>query len=150
MMIEGKWFAPGNEAAEAVAIRETVLGRGADALDGEAWRVLVWHEGKPAASGRLWWREGAYWLGDVAVLPEHRGAGLGDLTLRLLLFKAESHAARMIRLTATEDTAAFFARLGFQQEGNTEDGGVSMLLRGEELCLDTCKSCRKDCPNRRA
>lgn len=148
-MVEGKWFQPGSDAPEAFAIREAVFGRGRDALDGMAWNVLVWHGGKAAATGRLWWRDGAFWLGDVAVLPELRGQRLGDLTLRLLLFKAETHAARLIRLEALQDTAAFFARLGFQPEGEARQGLQPMLLRGEDLCLDTCKGCRKDCPNRR-
>lgn len=149
MMIEGKWFAPGSDAAEAIAIRQAVFGRGRDELDNQAWNVLVWHDQAPAAAGRLWWSEGAFWLGDVAVLPEIRGKGLGDLTLRLLLFKAETHAARLIRLITPAETAAFFARLGFHPEGEAANGRVPMLLRGEELCLDTCKSCQKDCPNRR-
>lgn len=149
-MVEGKWFAPGSEAPEAFSIREKVFGRGQDHLDDEAWNVVVWHEGQPAATGRLWWSEGAFCVGDLAVLPELRGRRLGDLTLRLLLFKAESHAARMIRLIATDDTAAFFARLGFAPEGEGSGHLQPMLLRGEELCLDTCASCSKSCPNRHA
>ncbi|MBE5804445.1 MAG: GNAT family N-acetyltransferase [Clostridiales bacterium] len=149
-MVEGKWFQPGADAAEAFAIREKVFGRGRDALDDESWNVLVWYAGEPAATGRLWWREGAFWLGDIAVLPELRGKRLGDLTLRLLLFKAESHAARLLRLVSPVDVTGFFAKLGFQPEGEEADGRLSMLLRGEDLCLDTCKGCKKDCPNRRS
>ena len=148
-MVEGKWFAPGADIPEVEAIRQAVFGRGRDALDGESWNVLVWHCGEAAATGRLWWRDGAFWLGDVAVLPAMRGRKLGDLTLRLLLFKAETHAARLIRLTADEAVAPFFARLGFKQEGDAADGQLQMLLRGEDLCLDTCQGCKKNCPNRK-
>ena len=48
-----------------------------------------------------------------------------------------------------EETMPFFARLGFQPEGETENGIRQMLLRGEDLCLDTCQGCKKDCPNRK-
>ncbi|MBR4081276.1 MAG: GNAT family N-acetyltransferase [Clostridia bacterium] len=149
MMVEGKWYAPGTDFPEAEAIRLAVFGRGRDALDDESWNVLVWHDGQPAATGRLWWRDGAFWLGDVAVAEHLRRRRLGDLTLRLLLFKAETHAARLIRLTAPQDVAPFFARLGFRPEGSASAGMQPMLLRGEELCLDTCQGCKKDCPNRR-
>ena len=94
-------------------------------------------------------RETATNAADVAVLPEKRHQSLGDLTLRLLLFKAESHAARLIRLKTPVETAPFFARLGFKPEGDAESGLQQMLLRGEELRLDTCQGCKKDCPNRK-
>ena len=148
-MVEGKWFAPGTDIPEAEAIRCAVFGRGKDELDQIAWNVIVWYTGQPAATGRLWWHEGAFWLGDVAVLPAMQHQKLGDLTLRLLLFKAESHAARLIRLTTPVETMPFFARLGFQPEGEAVNGMQQMLLRGEDLCLDTCQGCKKDCPNRK-
>ena len=148
-MVEGKWFAPGSEIDQALKIRQAVFGRGADELDKLSWNVLVWHEGEAAATGRLWWRDGAFWLGDIAVLPERRGLGLGDLTLRLLLFKAESHAARLMRLHTPADVAPFFEKLGFQAEETRTDGQVAMSLRGEDLCLDSCKGCKKECPNRK-
>lgn len=150
IMVEGKWFAPGTDIGPCEAIRRAVFGRGMDAQDAQSWNVVVWHDGQAAATGRLWWQDGAFWLGDLAVLPDKRGMKLGDLTLRLLLFKAETHAARLLRLTATQDTAAFFARMGFRPEGEGGGDAVPMLLRGEELCLDTCKGCKKDCPNRQS
>ena len=148
-MVEGKWYAPGAEIAQVLDIRQAVFGRGADALDAMSWNVLVWDEGLAAATGWLWWQDGAFWLGDLAVLEPLRGLGLGDLTLRLLLFKAESHAARLMKLVCPAEVAPFFARLGFRQEEPRADGLIAMSLRGEDLCLDTCKGCQKDCPNRR-
>ena len=148
-MVEGQWFAPGTEIGQALAIRQAVFGRGADDVDSLSWNVLVRYEGEDAATGRLWWQDGAFWLGDIAVLPQKRGLGLGDLTLRLLLFKAESHAARLMRLECPGEVAPFFGRLGFRTEETRESGMTSMLLRGEELCLDSCKGCKKDCPNRK-
>lgn len=147
-MVEGKWYPPGTPFPEAERIRRAVFGHGRDVLDAESWNVLVWHEGRAAATGRLWWRDGAFWLGDVAVVPELRGKGLGDLTLRLLLFKAQTHSARLIRALAPVDGAGFFTRLGFQPDGQAMDGMQPLLLHGEDLCLDTCKGCQRDCPNR--
>lgn len=147
-MVEGKWYAPGAECPQAMAIRQAVFGRGADEQDALSWNVLVWYEGEACATGRLWWRDGAFWLGDLAVLPARRGLGLGDLTLRLLLFKAESHAARLMRLQCPEQVQGFFTRLGFREEGRAGEE-ILMSLRGEDLCLDSCKGCQKDCPNRK-
>lgn len=147
-MIEGKWFAPGAEISEALSLRRQVLGQEGDALDAAAWNVVVYHEGQPAATGRIWWAEGAFWLGDLAVAAPLRGRRLGDLTLRLLLFKAESHSARMIRTRAPEQLVSFFTRLGFTADGAADNGLVPLSLRGEDLCLDTCQGCTRDCPRR--
>ena len=148
-MIEGKWYPQGSDLSDLLPVRESVFGRGQDSLDGESWNVLVWQDGTPAAAGRLWWRDGAFRLGDICVLKDLRGKRLGDLVLRLLLFKAQSHFAREVRLRCPEELTGFFARLGFREESRTEDHQVEMLLAGEDINLDTCASCRKEnCPNR--
>ena len=73
---------------------------------------------------------------------------LGDLVLRLLLFKAQSHAAREVRLSSPEETQGFFARLGFRPVSR-ETRMVQMMLPGDEISLDSCANCKKqNCPNR--
>ena len=146
--IEGKWHAPGDLPAEAESLRQRVFGRGRDALDELSWNALICADGVPAATGRIFWRDGAFWLDSIAVEAAFRGQKLGDLTLRLLLFKAQSHAARELRLFSPDSTTGFFARLGFRADGVSVNGTTPMLLMGSDLCLDTCKGCHKDCPNR--
>ena len=148
-MIQGQWFAPGKDIASLLPVRRTVFGRGADALDAESWNALVFEDGVPAAAGRIWYRNGAYWIGDIGVLESCRGRRLGDLVLRLLLFKAQSHAAPEVRLFCPSDMAGFFSRLGFIPIAESEDR-VEMKIEGDQIDLDTCSRCRKqDCPNRR-
>jgi len=149
-MIQGKWFPPGTDLTrDALPLRQAVFGRGRDPLDDESWSCVVYEEDQPVATGRIWWRDGAYWLGDLCVLPAFRGRRLGDLALRLLLFKAQSHSAREVRLRCPADTAGFFARLGLRAVSG--DDPVEMLLAGDQIDLDTCKNCTKAaCPNRKA
>ena len=104
-MIQGKWFAPGQDASPALTVRSLVFGRGQDELDNLSWSVIVLQDGDVAATGRIWWQDGAFRLGDLGVLPACRGRRLGDLALRLLLFKAQSHFAREVRLACSPDTA---------------------------------------------
>ena len=149
-MIQGKWFAPGEDLSPLLPLRQSVFHQGADALDPLSWNVLVYEDETPAATGRIWWEEGAFRIGALCVLPERRGRRLGDLTLRLLLFKAQSHAAREVRLRSPADTAGFFSRLGFRPDPEAGDA-EEMWLPGDEIELDSCKSCRKaNCPNRQA
>lgn len=149
-MIQGKWFAPGEDlSADVLPVRKAVFGLSGDSTDPEGWNALVFFDGHPVASGRIWWEADAFWLGSIGVLPEYRGQRLGDLVLRLLLFKAQSHAAREVRLSCPSGMEGFFSRLGFQavsREGET----VEMALDGNSISLDSCASCKKqNCPNRK-
>ena len=149
-MIQGKWFAPGeNLPEEVLSVRREVFGNPGQTVDPKGWNTLVYLDDMPAASGRIWWEEGAFWLGEIGVLSSLRGRRLGDLVLRLLLFKAQSHAAREVRLSSPEETQGFFARLGFRPV-NREARMVQMMLPGDEISLDSCANCKtQTCPNRK-
>ncbi|MBQ9251037.1 MAG: GNAT family N-acetyltransferase [Clostridia bacterium] len=148
-MISGKWFPQGADLTDVLSVRQGVFAQGVDALDQEAQSVVVYLDDVPAGAGRLWWREGSFWIGDLGVLPEYRGQKLGDLTLRLLLFKAQDHFAREVRLLAPEGAAGFFARLGFREDSR-QGKLVEMMIPGDEIELDSCKACKKaNCPKRK-
>ena len=149
-MIQGKWFAPGEDlSGEVLPLRTEVFGRPGNPTDSAGWNTVVFLDDRPAAAGRIWWEDGAFWLGDIGVIPDLRGRRLGDLVLRLLLFKAQSHSAREVRLRCPEITEGFFARLGFRPFCR-DAGTVEMMLPGEAISLDSCASCAKaNCPNRK-
>lgn len=139
-MVQGRWFPMGGDLSEPLALRRQVFGRDTDDLDALAQQVVVYESGEPVGAARLWWQDGAFWLGDVGVLAEKRGRGYGDLLVRLGLFKALTHQAREIRLTATDDTAAFFAKYGFAPQ---ENGCMSILAQDVHLshCGGNCADC---------
>ena len=147
-MIEGKWYPQGSDLSDLLPVRQAVFSRGEDVLDAESWNVLVWQDGVPAGTGRLWWRDGAFRIGDLGVLPDWRGKRIGDLLLRLLLFKAQSHFAREVRLRCPENVTGFFSRLGFREE-TREGDEIEMVLPGDSILLDGCAACKKEnCPSR--
>lgn len=149
-MIQGKWFAPGEDlSGEVLSVRQDVFGISGNSTDPDGWNALVFLDDCPAATGRIWWQEDAFWLGGIGVLPTLRGQRLGDLILRLLLYKAQSHAAREVRLRCPKETEGFFARLGFRPVSR-EGGEIEMTVSGDEISLDSCASCKKqNCPNRK-
>ena len=149
-MVQGKWFAPGTDLSVLLPVRESVFGRGPDDLDASSWNALVLEDAVPAATGRIWWENGAFWLGDIAVLEDRRRRRLGDLVLRLLLFKAQSHAAREVRLRCPRDLTGFFDRLGLRALPSDDPDTVEMVIPGDAIDLDTCKNCpRSSCPSRK-
>ena len=148
-MIQGKWFSPGDDLTAVVSVRRAVLGFDVDSLDPESWNVLVFEDSVPVATGRIWWKGGSFWLGDIAVLESHRGKHLGDLVLRLLLYKAQSHSAREVRLRCPRSLTGFFSRLGLSETKSATDPDVEMMIEGDRIDLDTCSRCpKKNCPNR--
>ena len=151
-MIQGKWFAPSEDLPQAVeSIRMDVFGRGRDSLDAESWNVLVYQDGLPAATGRLWWQDGIFRLGDIGVLSGCRHRHLGDLVLRLLLFKAQSHFAREVRLQCEPSLSGFFDRLGLRPVLPADSQQIEMMIAGDAIDLDSCKSCpRSNCSRRQA
>ena len=149
-MVQGKWFAPGSDLSDLLPVRSVVFGSGRDTQDASSWNVLVYDDSVPAATGRIWWEDGAFWLGGIGVLESFRRRKLGDLVLRLLLFKARSHAAREVRLRCPADVAGFFERLGLQKQAGTDTNLVEMMIPGDRIDLDTCRNCPKSaCPNRK-
>lgn len=139
-MIQGKWVKPGDSLAELLPLREEIFHQGQDALDNESWNAIIYHEGVPAAIGRIWWEDGVYRIGGVGVLPQLRGRRLGDLVTRLLLFKAQQHSAREVALTCSPEVSGFFARYGFETVSSTVDS-CFMTLDALALCLDSCQGC---------
>ncbi len=149
-MVQGKWFSPGADLSAVLPVRESVFSRGADHLDLLSWNVLVYQDSFPAATGRIWWQDGSFWLGDICVLESYRRMHLGDLVLRLLLFKAQNHSAHEVRLISPTELKGFFSRLGFQDLPSCDSSAVEMFILGSDIDLDTCSKCPKTaCPNRK-
>ena len=149
-MVQGKWFSPGEDLSAILPVRESVFNRGTDELDLLSWNVLVYQDSLPAATGRIWWQDGFFWLGGIGVLEAFRHMHLGDLVLRLLLFKAQNHAAREVRLISPADLKGFFSRLGFQDLRAVDSSAVEMFISDSDIDLDTCSKCPKtSCPNRK-
>ena len=137
-MVEGKWLAPGQDLKIIFPIREAVFGIGGDEWDLESWNAAVFVDSIPCATGRIRYYDGVFLLESICVLPAYRRQGIGELLLRLLLFKARQHSARIVRLFCPESMVPFFKRYGFKQDSNG-----SLFLLGEDICLENCRGCGK-------
>ena len=78
--------------------------------------------GAPLATGRL--LTDAH-IGRMAVLPEHRGKGLGASILRALVAIAAGRGTTALRLHAQTSAIGFYRREGFATEGEPyEEAGI--------------------------
>ncbi len=100
--------------------------------------------GEPAAAGRLLFDGSRFEIREVAVLPDDRGRGYGDLLVRLLADRAFTAGAREIRLDALSGTEGFFEAIGFEPAGALFDSGGGrwqpMILTAGQVC--SCRTCQ--------
>jgi len=154
-MISGKWIPPGGDITVPLNVRNAVFAveqgydpeQDEDEHDALSWHVLLYDGNAPMATGRIFYEGGGYRVGRICVLKSHRGLHLGDLIMRLLLYKAKAHHAPRVTLGAQEDKVGFYARYGFTPCGERylEEGNphIPMSLAGD--AIDLTGSCGGDC-----
>lgn len=159
-MLRGKFVPPGGDYSQALALRREVFCReqGFDpALDHDrhddlSAHVLLYDQtdaqgnplGEPVATGRLFYLDGEYVIGRVCVAAQKRGQHLGDLVMRMLLYKAMQHNAPAVSVGAQRQAVPFYARYGFEAVEEYVDEGVAhvrMRVRGDHINLEG--SCHK-------
>lgn len=160
-MITSKWIMGANGLEDAHAIRREVFineqkvspEEEFDNLDDRAFHLIIYDDGVPAATGRLFFM-GSYHIGRIAVMKDKRGLHLGDLTVRMLLAKAFNDGAPFVTISAQMHAVRFYERFGFVAYGDTYDEAgiehVAMKVTREGLILEgDCKKCKKECLARR-
>ena len=165
-MIRGKFLTSQDDVRAVMDIRRRVFvdeqGYSADTeidgFDKMAVYALAYDEkDRPAGTGRLIINdESRFQIGRVCVLREARGKGLGDLVVRMLLYRALELGAGEIWLGAQLPAVGFYARYGFKPVGEIyDDEGVPhrwMRALAEEVDLEgscgghsRCAGCAGDC-----
>lgn len=158
-MVKAIWKPGGADIEDARAVRRAVfideLGYDAqediDRADDIAWHLVVYSDdGEAVGCARLFPVEiGVYSLGRIAVKKDFRGAGYGDLLMRVLLFKSQELGAQTVRVGAREDAAGFYEKYGFSATGEkyVEQGvgHVVLEIAAADICL--AGSCGGDCAN---
>ena len=147
-MIRGKFLTSADDASAVLSVREEVcraegLQGGSDCHDTMAVYALVFDEGdSPSGSGRLYLHEDRFVIGCVGVLPGKRGKGLGDLILRMLLYRAQELNAPEVYALVRPGEEAFYAQFGFSPIGEEQDewGQAHTLLRvkADEIVESGC------------
>jgi predicted GNAT family N-acyltransferase len=133
-------FIPGTEdISEPLAVRREVFideqrvpeHEEYDGLDGQALHLIVYVDEIPAATGRIWHDGAGFRIGRLAVRPAYRGQKIGDLALRLLLYKTFTSGAESIAINAQTYIMPLYRKFGFREYGAAfmEAGIEHMAMR---------------------
>lgn len=158
-MITSKWSMGSENMQDAKLIRTEVFINEQhippqaefDALDERALHLVLYDDGTPAATGRLYYSQG-YRIGRIAVRKHLRGKHFGDLLVRMLLVRAFNDGADSVTVSAQTRVVPFYERYGLACKGEpyTEDGieHILMEVTPQSLKIESkCGSCTKDgCP----
>ena len=88
-----------------------------DNYDAQALHLMVYVDEMPAAVGRIWHNGAGFRIGRLAVKKEYRGQKIGDLALRLLIYKAFSSGAKEINISAQTYIVPLYKKFGFKEQG---------------------------------
>ncbi len=102
------------------------------AIDNISFHLLLYIEGKPVATGRLYQKDpfqSIYIIGRLAVLSDYRNLNLGSIVLTSLEEKAKQCGATSIELSAQCRVQGFYEKHGYRTIGKSYlDGDCSHIL----------------------
>ncbi|MDD5953452.1 MAG: GNAT family N-acetyltransferase [Oscillospiraceae bacterium] len=104
---------------DAIPLRETVFQKEQgfttefDAIDENALHLVLYCDGIPAATGRLYQDETGCHIGRVAVAKSYRGQHLGALVLEILEDAARHRHCDTISLSAQVQAQSFYEKQGY-------------------------------------
>ncbi|HEX3026193.1 MAG TPA: GNAT family N-acetyltransferase [Clostridia bacterium] len=123
--MEFKWtkglefFQDAHEIREKVFVKEQGFEHEFDQTDHEALHVVLYLDGVPVATARLFSEQGrVFHVGRVAVLKDYRGSHLGAALMKEVVRKAEQLGAEKIVLGAQKQAEPFYRKLGFLSEND--------------------------------
>lgn len=129
-----RWISGDDSREDAFSVRREVFCREQgyeeveefDAIDREAQHVVVYENGQPTATGRLYRTEepGAWRIGRVAVRKSHRGMGLGAVIMEQMLKRAGQLKAEKLELDAQCRAMGFYQKFGFEAVGDEHMDGT--------------------------
>lgn len=105
------------EIRQKVFVEEQKFDNEFDAMDEEAYHVLIQRDGAAVATGRIYRKEGeaaTFVIGRIAVLKASRGQNLGSLVVEQLEKEAGRLGGHTVRLSAQVRAKGFYETMGYR------------------------------------
>lgn len=100
-----------------------------DDADATAIHYLAEDPLGPSGTARMIAKGSSAKIGRVAVMPTHRGTGLGASIMKAVLTDAVAQGFRSAELESQTYAVPFYTRLGFVAEGPEYDDGSGIMHR---------------------
>lgn len=155
-MITNKWITGRDDISDALKIRSEVFERELEMTDEPeedendelSLHLVLYDDGLPAATGRVYHDGKTFRIGRCAVLKEKRGIGMGDMLVKLLLLKAFAYNPSEVVISSRLVQAPFYERYGFERTGGqypeAGEPHVKMSVNKETLRFPSaCGSVKK-------
>ena len=102
--------------------------------DGIAAHLLVrLADGTAVGTARIYPEGADTRIGPFAVLSEYRRQGYGDVSLRLLLYKAQQLPGARVLADVPEEFVRYYEWFGFSAAGEKENGVLPMTIDREKI-----------------
>jgi predicted GNAT family N-acyltransferase len=102
---------------EEIFVEEQGFEEEFDAIDPIALHMVLYADGVPAATGRLYEDDTGAHIGRVAVRKAYRGTGLGAMVMDLLEERAKQQQIKRISLSAQIQAQGFYEKQGYTPVG---------------------------------
>ena len=111
------------------------------ASDERSMQLILYNDDMPVSSGSLYFENGAYHIAHICVIPEYQNKYIGDMLVRVLLFKGFNMMAERIVVAPTKSTVEFFKKYGFKSISESEMELTPQTLILEGKCGHDCSNC---------
>lgn len=88
-----------------------------DSFDEQALHLVVYVDGAPAATARIWHDGTSFRVGRIAVRKQYRGQKIGDLAVRVSIYKTFLMGAQSIKISAQKYILPLYRKFGFKEYG---------------------------------
>lgn len=148
-MIEAKWALGSDLPKEAVELRKKVFieemhlddSTVSDMWDKMAQHVLIYDGPALLATGRILYDGRTATLSRLAVLPNRRGAGVGEMLARILIFRGFDAGAKSVQVDTPESAVGFFKLFGFRAVSPSRmlEGTMQIRMEATEPPIPKCQ-----------
>ncbi|MGD9568382.1 MAG: GNAT family N-acetyltransferase [Sedimentibacter sp.] len=139
-MISTRWFQGKNNINEALEIRKKVFIEEmnlieniniTDNFDDFAFNAVAYEDDVPVGTGRLFFKDGKYFIDNVCVIKEFRGRHYADLIVRMLVRRAVNMGAEKTYTECSQRIKMLFENIGFETVQSNEQGIHLMVKSGD-------------------